>query len=658
MSKQSNFIKNELFKFLKEEYTSAGTFHTPNPQSDHIEVNSTNVIDEKLNKDVADDLIIKAFDNLNIHDKPNYEGAGSAGVAYSVGNRVFKLTTDPSEAAQAIKLKGENNKYLADIYGVYDIQKNSVSENNTKNQHVYLIVSEKLRTDVDTFGELEENLEELFINNLQIDDYLDILQVYRDNKQEYLEKFNEPIKKMLENHPHERFYWNALMNITDELREKNIKSIDLLCHNLGYKKNGKIGFFDFGYGHEKAPKGLDTLKLENQIFERIMSYMPDVSAVKIKKKCQINGNGDGTSEPCNQGDINSLELTKINEEKKTKVEYGVLMLYFEIDNWNEVTSMVAKEDIYDKPTFGIETEPHITILYGFHKEVTLEQVQTIINSIIDVTKEIQIELNEVSCFETPQYDVLKFDVVVTEILKKLNKACKELPYTSNFPDYHPHMTISYLNKGTGKKYGKKFKKNIKLQSNKFIFSQKNGEKMMLKPEKKSINENIVSVNTLPFKSDIETAGGKIYSVGGAVRDTMLNKESKDLDLLITGLPLEDIETILSKYGRVDNVGKSFGVIKFNNPETGELDIAIPRTEKANGEGGYKGFEVTSDHTLPIEADLSRRDYTLNAIAKDSNGQIIDPYNGTEDIKNKIIRMVNPQAFAEDPLRLLRGMLLK
>lgn len=166
---------------------------------------------------------------------------------------------------------------------------------------------------------------------------------------------------------------------------------------------------------------------------------------------------------------------------------------------------------------------------------------------------------------------------------------------------------------------------------------------------------IMSLQDLPFKQEVEQLGGKIHSVGGAVRDEFLGKESKDLDILITGIPMDKLEQILSKYGRVDAVGKSFGVLKFKpRGATEDIDIAIPRTEKPTGAGGHQGFDVTSDHALPIEKDLERRDFTINAIAKDINGNIIDPYGGQEDLKNKIIRVVNPEAFADDPLRMLRA----
>ena len=193
--------------------------------------------------------------------------------------------------------------------------------------------------------------------------------------------------------------------------------------------------------------------------------------------------------------------------------------------------------------------------------------------------------------------------------------------------------------------------------NKFVteYAKHHREKKVELNESVMNEAQLMSLQDLPFKQEVEQLGGKIYSVGGAVRDEFLGKESKDLDLLITGIPMEELEQILSKYGRVDAVGKSFGILKFK-PEgaTEQIDIAIPRTEKPSGEGGHKGFEVTSDHTLPIEKELKRRDFTINAIAKDTEGNIVDPYGGQEDLKNKIIRVVNPEAFSDDPLRMLRA----
>ncbi len=188
----------------------------------------------------------------------------------------------------------------------------------------------------------------------------------------------------------------------------------------------------------------------------------------------------------------------------------------------------------------------------------------------------------------------------------------------------------------------------KEELNNFLYSNKKMRNMLYEAQ-------IMGLNYLPFREDVEEAGGKIYSVGGAVRDEFLGKESKDLDILITGVPFEQLEQILGKYGAVNAVGKSFGVLKFKpKGATEDIDIAIPRTETPTGEGGHQGFDVKSDHALPIEKDLERRDFTINAIAKDIDGNIVDPFGGQEDLKNKVIKVVNPQAFSDDPLRMLRA----
>lgn len=163
-----------------------------------------------------------------------------------------------------------------------------------------------------------------------------------------------------------------------------------------------------------------------------------------------------------------------------------------------------------------------------------------------------------------------------------------------------------------------------------------------------------NIKEIPFKDDINSIGGKIYSVGGVVRDEFLGKESKDLDILISGVSLDNLENILKKYGKVDLVGKSFGIIKFKPIGSKEdVDIAIPRTEKKIGVG-HQAFEINADPFLPIEDELKRRDFTINAIAKTIDGEIIDPFHGVEDLKNKVIRAVSKKSFSEDKLRMLRA----
>jgi hypothetical protein len=169
-----------------------------------------------------------------------------------------------------------------------------------------------------------------------------------------------------------------------------------------------------------------------------------------------------------------------------------------------------------------------------------------------------------------------------------------------------------------------------------------------------MSEKIPKLWELPFKEAILNNGGQIYAVGGSVRDYFLGLESKDLDILITGIPIDNLESILASCGNVDLVGKSFGVFKFKKSGFKEIDITIPRTERPNGKGGYQGFDVIADHQLPLEKDLERRDFTINAMAMDLDDNVIDPFNGVADIKERMIRFVNEQSFHDDPLRMLRA----
>jgi len=154
--------------------------------------------------------------------------------------------------------------------------------------------------------------------------------------------------------------------------------------------------------------------------------------------------------------------------------------------------------------------------------------------------------------------------------------------------------------------------------------------------------------------------GKIYEVGGAVRDKYISPilPDKDKDYLVTGVALDELCSLLSRFGKVDLVGKSFGVIKFLpfKKFDGEhvFDIALPRKEYSTGPG-HKDFKVEYDHKLGVEDDLLRRDFTINAIAEDlSSGKLVDPLNGRRDIKERLIRITNPNSFRDDPLRMLRG----
>ncbi len=149
--------------------------------------------------------------------------------------------------------------------------------------------------------------------------------------------------------------------------------------------------------------------------------------------------------------------------------------------------------------------------------------------------------------------------------------------------------------------------------------------------------------------------GRLFIVGGSVRDAYRDEGIKDIDLIVEGISMDKIKSILTPFGRVDIVGESFAVIKFRPKDhIGEdYDIAVPRTDTKTGEG-HKGFLVNTKG-VGIEKDLKRRDFTINSIAIDvSTGKIIDPFDGLLDIRWKKLRATDKEAFIEDPLRILRG----
>src|SRR5690349_24556068 len=136
---------------------------------------------------------------------------------------------------------------------------------------------------------------------------------------------------------------------------------------------------------------------------------------------------------------------------------------------------------------------------------------------------------------------------------------------------------------------------------------------------------------------------RIYVVGGAVRDELLGLPVKDRDYVVVGSTPAEMERLGYK-----PVGKDFPV--FLHPQTHE-EYALARTERKSGRG-YKGFTVHAAPDVTLADDLRRRDLTINAIAKDEAGNLIDPFGGEKDLRAGVLRHVS-EAFSEDPVRILR-----
>lgn len=171
----------------------------------------------------------------------------------------------------------------------------------------------------------------------------------------------------------------------------------------------------------------------------------------------------------------------------------------------------------------------------------------------------------------------------------------------------------------------------------------------------NINEFVNVLREKPFiKTLIEECDADVYIVGGVVRDLIMGYSNKDVDIVIRRVNTGELIDCLSRIGKVNLVGKSFGVIKFTTDDFVEYDIALPRKERTNGLGGYHGFDIQSDSTMDIREDLIRRDVKFNAMAININtGDFIDPLNGLDDINNSIVSAANLDVFSDDPLRMLR-----
>ena len=208
--------------------------------------------------------------------------------------------------------------------------------------------------------------------------------------------------------------------------------------------------------------------------ERVKTFMPGSSAVEVKKKCKLGGKNDGTSDACDQGDINVLKFKKINESvENKKFKYGTLMAIFDIKNWNNILSKIRRKDLY-KPDegFGLEKDDiHLTLLHGFHDEVKPEDFEEVIKNI---GRPIEIEINGIDVFNNEDFDVLKFNVKLTRQLIELRKKIETFPSTLTYKEYNPHITIAYLLRGEGQKYIHKFENPIKLKTKKIVFNDKNG----------------------------------------------------------------------------------------------------------------------------------------------------------------------------------------
>jgi tRNA nucleotidyltransferase (CCA-adding enzyme) len=166
----------------------------------------------------------------------------------------------------------------------------------------------------------------------------------------------------------------------------------------------------------------------------------------------------------------------------------------------------------------------------------------------------------------------------------------------------------------------------------------------------------VTADPVPLGIDIARLardhGGRALVVGGFVRDRLLGRTSKDLDIEVFGIAETALPQLLAHLGRVEAVGQAFAVYKIEG-----IDVSLPRRESKTGRG-HKGFSVTGDPTMTPAEAARRRDFTINAISWDPlTDEYIDPFAGRHDLERRLLRVVDPSTFADDSLRVLRALQL-
>ena len=164
----------------------------------------------------------------------------------------------------------------------------------------------------------------------------------------------------------------------------------------------------------------------------------------------------------------------------------------------------------------------------------------------------------------------------------------------------------------------------------------------------------VPESVIAVLKDIKKEGGKGVIIGGSVRDAILGKKAKDIDVEVYGLPGEKLSEILGRHGKVNLVGKQFGVYKTRlNGVAYDIDFSLPRREYKVSTG-HKGFDVKPDPSMGYVDAAKRRDFTINTIGYDPlEKTVYDPHGGIEALKKGVIKMTDPNAFKDDPLRVLR-----
>jgi len=171
---------------------------------------------------------------------------------------------------------------------------------------------------------------------------------------------------------------------------------------------------------------------------------------------------------------------EFNEAKKSGdiYPYGCVMIYPNVENWDETTSMISPNDVYKTaPRYGIETDPHVTLLYGLHPDVTKEDVKRVVNRF--KKRKFNIKVDGIGKFDENKFSVVKLNID-SNILHQMNAELKKLPHTNKYQDYEPHMTIAYVKPGRADRYLSDNYKETFTSIDRVVYKMTDGSKAIFK----------------------------------------------------------------------------------------------------------------------------------------------------------------------------------